>query len=70
MKVQNVFLLLAAQAIRGVLSAPVAAPGRNQLQSSSVKDYNCIRTNFIVVASTLEKNDIEKKGVAEVWANW
>ncbi|KAK0103833.1 hypothetical protein ONS96_004943 [Cadophora gregata f. sp. sojae] len=47
MKVQNVFFLLAAQAIGGVMSAPIAAS-----------------------ASTLQTKAIEKKGVAEVWANW
>ncbi|KAG4443327.1 hypothetical protein IFR05_001196 [Cadophora sp. M221] len=74
MKVQNVFFLLAAQAIGGVLSAPIAASA-SSLETKAIEKKGVAEVwanwNHPGKAKTVESEDaIEKRGVAEVWANW
>ena len=59
MKVQQVFALLAVQAIGDVLSAPVAG-------KTSIPWIAKFKSELTLDGSALEK----KEEVAEVWANW
>ena len=64
MKIQQLFVLLAVQAIGVVFAAPTAAPAGDKFPETLSRE-GTFKTDFVTDAATLEK-----KEVAEVWANW